>query len=205
MRQAAQLLTLVFGFLAVPATAQVTYKIDPAASSLELRVGKSGLFKFAGHEHVILAPRLGGRVVALAEDVSRSSVVLSIVASALAVSEKGEPTEDVPQVQAKMLGQALLDVTRFPTIEFRSKNVAGNAAGGGYDLTIQGELTLHGVTRSLSLALRVERSDEVLIASGRTILRQTDFDLTPISVAGVVKVKNEVEVDYRIVARAVPP
>ena len=37
-----------------------------------------------------------------------------------------------------------------------------------------------------------------LVASGRTTLRQTDFGITPISKAGVVKVRDEIAVDWRI-------
>ena len=41
-----------------------------------------------------------------------------------------------------------------------------------------------------------------MVARGRTSLKQSDFGIKPISVAGVVKVKNELAIDYEIVARA---
>jgi len=34
------------------------YALDPAGSRLEIQVGKTGLFGFAGHEHQVLAGRL---------------------------------------------------------------------------------------------------------------------------------------------------
>jgi hypothetical protein len=40
--------------------------------------------------------------------------------------------------------------------------------------------------------------------SGETALRQTDFGLQPVSVAGVVKVKDELGLALTIVARASP-
>jgi hypothetical protein len=40
-----------------------------------------------------------------------------------------------------------------------------------------------------------------LTASGKTVLRHDQFGMQPVSVAGVVKVKNEIAIDYRIVAR----
>jgi len=41
-----------------------------------------------------------------------------------------------------------------------------------------------------------------LTASGKTVLRHDQFGMQPVSVAGgSVKVKNEIEVEYRIVAR----
>jgi hypothetical protein len=41
-----------------------------------------------------------------------------------------------------------------------------------------------------------------LKASGRATLRHTDFGMTPVSVAGVVKVKNELTLEFDITARA---
>lgn len=179
-----------------------TYVVDPARSTVRIHVGKAGLFKFAGHEHEVVAPAVIGEVVADAEDLSRSKVSLSFEAAALKLTGSGEPAADVPKVQAKMVGPELLDVTRFPAIVFKSTAVAGReAAKGVYELELTGELALHGVTRSVALPVRVEVSGDTLTASGRAVLRHTDYGLTPVSVAGVVKVKNEIAIDYTIVAR----
>jgi hypothetical protein len=39
------------------------------------------------------------------------------------------------------------------------------------------------------------------VATGATTIRQTDFGITPISVAGVVKVKNELALRWGLVGR----
>lgn len=197
---------LILAFAAASSHAgPASYVVDPAASLVTIHVGKGGLFKFAGHEHDVLAPSLSGTVLVEPEHLGASSVTLSFEAAALQVSEKGEPPDDVPKVQEKMVGPDLLDVVRFPSIGFESRQVSGKqAAPGVYDLEITGDLSLHGVTRPLALKLRVELQGHTLTATGQAILRQTDFGLRPISVAGVVKVKNEVEVDYTIVARRQP-
>jgi polyisoprenoid-binding protein YceI len=102
-----------------------------------------------------------------------------------------------------MLGPKVLDAARFPAISFQSTRVAGKPVGSGvYELELQGELTVRGVARPLTLPLRVELAEDRLVAHGRTSLRQSDFGITPISVAGVVKVKDELAIDYEIVARA---
>lgn len=177
------------------------YEVDAAHSVVTIRVGKAGLFKFAGHEHEVLAPTLKGEVRADREHLDRSSVVLRFEAAALRVSGKGEPAEDVPKVQAAMRGSQVLEVERFPEITFHSATVAGRATRAGfYELTLSGELTLHGVKASLSVPVRVEMTDERLTATGALALRQTAFGLTPISVAGVVKVKDELSVTFTIVA-----
>lgn len=195
--------------IALAATASqagpATYVVDPAASLVKVHVGKGGLFKFAGHEHDVLATGMSGHVEVDPERLGGSSVVMSFDAASLRVSEQGEPAGDAPKVQEKMAGPELLDVVHFPTIGFRSTLVAGKqTAPGVYDLEIEGELSLHGVARPLKLKLRVELTERTLTATGQTVLKQTDFGLKPISVAGVVKVKNEVEIAYTIVAQRQP-
>jgi hypothetical protein len=48
----------------------------------------------------------------------------------------------------------------------------------------------------------VTRSADGLSASGRTTIRHTDFGMKPVSVAGVVKVKNELTLQFAVAARA---
>jgi len=180
-----------------------TYVVDPARSVVAIHVGRAGLFKFAGHEHEVLAPRLEGEVQADPSDLGRSSVSLALDATALKVSGQGEPPEDVPKVQARMVGPGLLDVAHFPRVTFRSAKVEGReTATGIYDLRVTGELTLHGVTRSTLVPMRVEVSGDTLMAMGSLVVRHTDFGLAPVSVAGVVKVRNEIAINFKIEAAA---
>jgi len=58
------------------------------------------------------------------------------------------------------------------------------------------------VTRPITLPVHVEVSGDTLTASGKAVLRHDQFGMQPVSVAGgSVKVKNEIAIDYRIVAR----
>jgi polyisoprenoid-binding protein YceI len=184
------------------AAAPRTYVVDPAASSVRIHVGKSGAFSFAGHTHEVVAPALAGEVEADAADLASSRVALTFEAGALKVVPEGEPAGDPPKVEAAMLGPKVLDVARFPSIAFKSQRVSGREAGGGYDLEVAGEMTIHGVSRPLTLPVHVEIAGDTLTATGKAVLRHDQFGLQPVSVAGVVKVKNEIGVTYRIVGRA---
>jgi polyisoprenoid-binding protein YceI len=186
------------------AAAEQGYTVVAEQSAVRIHVGKSGLFGFAGHEHEVVAPVAQGTVVADPADLARSSVTLSFDAAALKVTGEGEPAKDVPQVQAKMVGPEVLDAARFQSITFRSRSVTGKEVKAGvYDLQVTGELDLHGVSRSLTLPLRVEVAADALTATGKTTLRHSDFGMKPVSAGGgTVKVRNEIGVDFRIVARA---
>ena len=204
MSSARSCLIVLLG-LALPASAAPrAYAVDPAASSVRVHVGKSGVFSFAGHTHEVVAERFEGRVEADPDDLSRSSVAVTFEAAGLKVAEAGEPAGDAPKVEAKMAGPDVLDVARFSKISFRSQQVSGRKTGeGAYELQVTGELVLHGVTRAVTVPLRVEVSGSTLTATGRIAVAQRAFGIEPVSAGGgTVKVKNEVGVELRIVARA---
>jgi polyisoprenoid-binding protein YceI len=179
------------------------FVVDPAASSLHIRTGRAGLLKFAGHDHDILGVGLKGEILADLRDPAASRVALTVDATRLAVQADGEPPADVPQIQQRMLGPEVLDAARFPEIVFRSTSARGRPdSRGAFEMEIEGSLSLHGVTRRIALHLKAAIEGDLLNASGETRLRQTDYGITPVSaVAGAVKVKDEVLVQYSIVAR----
>lgn len=176
------------------------YTLDPAASQLEIHVGKSGVFGFAGHEHDVVAGTFHGIATFDPDRIAQSAVDLTFEAAALRVTGKGEPKGDAGEVQAGMVGAACLDVNRFPAIHFVSKAVAdvGQAGRGGHDLSVAGALTLHGVKRALTIRVHLDIKGDTLEATGSTTIRQTDFGITPIAKAGVVKVKDELALHWHI-------
>ena len=180
------------------------YVLDPAASRLEIQVGKAGLFGFAGHEHRVAVGAFHGVATIDPAHIADAHVDLTFDSGALRVTGAGEPAGDVPQVQAAMVGPDCLDARRFPAIHFVSRSVAelGASTGGGRDVELRGELTLHGVTRPLVLRVHVDLTADALEATGHTTLRQTDFGITPISKAGVVKVKDELTLTWSLRGRA---
>lgn len=187
------------------AAAAATYRVDASASRVTIKVGKAGLFKFAGHEHEVSALGFSGEVRADPSEIGHSSVQLAFEASAVKVTGSGDSAEDVPKIQATMSGPTVLDVARFPEIRFQSRTVGGRLqADGSWALEVTGDLRLRSVSRPLTLPLRAEISGDALTASGKVILKQSEFGIEPVSVAGVVNVKNELQVEYRIVARKAP-
>jgi len=179
-----------------------TYAVDPIASRIVVHVGKTGLFGFAGHEHEVEAAVKRGAVVVDLAHLEASSVDLKLDARTLRVTDPGQAQKDVAKVQETMLGPQCLDSERFPEIRFASNVIsAKKPAGGGLDVTARGTLTLHGVARDVTVPVHLDIADDLLSAKGTVTLEQTDFGIKPISVAGVVKVKDELKLDVRLVAR----
>jgi polyisoprenoid-binding protein YceI len=182
------------------------FAIDPAASQVVVRVGKTGLLQFAGHEHEVILPVSKGTAVIDAAQIDRSSIELTFDAAGARVTGRGEPAKDVPKVQATMVGPECLDTGRFPTIRFVSESVSAKAgSSAGQDVTIRGTLTLHGVSRETTVSAHVVIDPRSVTASGTFAVKQSDFGIKPVTVAGVVKVDDQLAVAWRLVGRAARP
>jgi polyisoprenoid-binding protein YceI len=103
-----------------------------------------------------------------------------------------------------MKGPDVLDAGRFPAIRFRSREVSGKQIEqGSYELKVSGDLSLHGAERPAVVPLRVDVQGDQLTATGKFVIRQSDFGIEPTTAGGgTVRVEDEVTVTFRIVARA---
>jgi polyisoprenoid-binding protein YceI len=203
------------GAFSVRAANPRTFTVDATRSRSLIEVGKSGAFSFvAGHAHEVEAPIASGVVHLDPADPSSADVHLEFDAAAMRVSAKDEPPGDVPKVQEAMLGEQVLDVRRYPKITLQSTSVSTvpgkpdqtpNATM--FDLTVAGNLTLRGVTKPfrapVNVRLETDRGGrgDTLTATGKLSIKQTDYGIKPISVAGVVNVKDALNITFTIVAR----
>ncbi len=173
----------------------------PAAARALIDVGKAGAFSFAGHTHEVEAPLTSGVVHVDSDNVSKSDLRLQFNAAAMKVSGKGEPPDDVPKVTQAMLSDQVLDVKNFPSITFVSTVVSGRGSASALDLLIAGNLTIRGTTKPVRAAASAKIDGDTLTATGKFTIKQTEFGIKPISVGGVVKVKDDLNITFTIVAR----
>jgi polyisoprenoid-binding protein YceI len=165
-------------------------EIDTQKSAMSVRVFKSGLLSAFGHEHEISAPIQQGRF-----SEGNRSVDLTVDARQMRVKDKDVSERDRAEIQETMLGPKVLDSGQFHEIRFHSTAV--EPAGEGR-WTVAGDLTLHGQTHPVKLAIQGQNGHYQGVAQ----LKQRDFGIEPVSVGGgAVKVKNEVRVEFDIVAR----
>jgi polyisoprenoid-binding protein YceI len=189
--------------LRVAGAAPRTFQIDGPKSRVVIDVGKAGLLSFAaGHAHEVETRAIQGTVQFDPEAPLASVVRMQIESASLRVTGKGEPAKDVPEVQRIMLSDRVLDVSRHPTITFDSTGVARGSGADAYSVT--GRFTLKGKTQTMTLPVKVLAGADTLTITGQTAFKQSDYGITPISVAGVVKVKDELAIAFTIVAIARP-
>jgi polyisoprenoid-binding protein YceI len=158
--------------------------IDTTRSLISIHVGKAGLLSKAGHEHWVNAPISSGTITETGELAVEFKVETAkmTVKPDVAIDAKTQA-----QIQ-KDMEEMTLDTKQYPEISFHSTRI--EAAGPGQWM-VQGELSLHGVTRPVKMI--VARTGDGY--AGDVMLRQTDFGIKPISMAGgAIKIKNEIDV-----------
>ena len=179
------------------------FHVDRAASQVTVHVGRAGAFGFAGHDHEVAVPNVEGTIALDSADVTQSTITLKFDVTTMKVTGRGEPAADVPEVQRVMLSDRVLDAQRYPTIAFTSRRIViVRQAVDQLALRVEGDLTLHGVTRPITVPVEVRLAADQLTATANATVRQTEFGIRPVTAgAGTVKVKDELEVAFRIVAR----
>jgi polyisoprenoid-binding protein YceI len=181
--------------------AKTNYVIDRAASQFTVQVFAGGLLSAFGHSPIIAIRDFSGEAQVDSENVANSSLRITIKAQSLTVRDDVSD-RDRREIE-RMMQQDVLESSGYPEILYEcSKLTAGQAGEGQYAVTLNGELTLHGVTRSQAVAARVVAGGDTLRAFGTFSIRQTDYDLKLVIVAGgALKVKDELKFSFNILAR----
>lgn len=161
--------------------------IDTRKSVMTVRVYKAGMFSAFGHDHEIAAPIASGSV-----DTAARHAELHVNAAALRVRDANVSEKDRDEIQKTMLGPKVLDSQRYPEIVFRSTAVEPARP----DVwKVRGALTLHGQARPLI----VEVSERAGHYVGSSRLKQSDFGINPVRIAGgTVRVRDEIRIEFDI-------
>lgn len=123
---------------AVPAkTSTTTWKIDPAHSSAEFRVKHMMISNVKGQ-----FSKLSGALFFDESNLANSRVDISIEAASIRTGDD--------QRDAHLKSADFFDVEKFPTLTFKSAGIRIVRDG---ELSVEGDLTIHGVTRKVSFAV----------------------------------------------------
>ncbi len=183
-------------------------QVDPERTVVTVFVRRAGPLAKLGHDHVITSADEAGSVwlgnapadssFELTLPVERFDVDLP-AARAAAGLEFAAPVPDDARAGTRhnMLRAEVLDGEHFPTITLRS-----SAASGVWPQPIvRVAVTLKGVEREQEIPVVVERDADGLTARGELRLNQTDFGITPFSVAGgAIRVADTLEIRFEIAA-----
>lgn len=181
-----------------------TYKIVAGESSFWIFVPKTGLLSGLAHDHEIGVKSFTGKIIVPEAGAIGGLLEMDVDAQSLAVLDK-KPGEDDKKKIYNSMHNEVLESAKHPKINFKSVSVNDLKQTGSdnYSFTLNGDLTLHGVTKRIAFPVSLTINAQQLRAEGKYTLRQTDFGIKPYSAAGgTVKVKNEITVHFNIVAKA---
>jgi polyisoprenoid-binding protein YceI len=187
--------------LAVP-PATVTYNLDPSQSKFMAHANRSGLLWFKGHSHHLAASDFTGRVEITPDTITPAS--LRLVVKAASLHETGADfTEPQKQIINKELKEIVLHPDQYPDITFQSTNVTAKSSGAGrYDVKIDGNLTLHGVTRRITIPAIITLNGDTLRAVGKFSIDRDDFKVKATSAFhGLVRVDDDVKFEFDMVGK----
>lgn len=181
-----------------------TYTIVSGESSFWVFVPKAGLLSGLAHDHEIGIKIFGGKIVVPESGAGNGSLELDVDTTSLQVLDKKPSEEDKKKIQANMHND-VLESAKYPKANFKSASVSDLKQTGAenYTFTLNGDLTLHGVTKRIAIPVSLTINAKQLRAEGKYLMKQTDFNIKPFSAAGgTIKVKNDITVNFNIVAKA---
>ncbi|HTP67291.1 MAG TPA: YceI family protein [Dongiaceae bacterium] len=186
--------------LSLPAFAGVTtYKIDPRHSSANFAVTHLMISTVRGEFHAV-----NGTVTVDDSDLAKSSVEVTIDASTV---DTREPDRD-----KDLKSPNFFDVEKYPAITFKSTKVEKSPVPG--HLKVTGDLTLHGVTKSVTLdvtspkpAIKDPWGLQRTAVSGSTKINRQDFGMNYSKTLdnGGLMVSNDVDITLDVEMIVPPP
>jgi polyisoprenoid-binding protein YceI len=179
------------------------YRLDPKPSRFTIRVTAGGLLSAFGHNPLIGVREFSGEVRFDPASPESASIRMQIPSTSLEVA--GDVNEKDRREIEQMMHEQVLESGTYPVIEFQSSEVKVTSNGAGqFRAAISGDLSLHGVTRPLTIVARVTANGDRIRASGEFSIYQTEYGIQLVTVAGgALKVKDELKASFEIVASAV--
>jgi polyisoprenoid-binding protein YceI len=176
----------------VAASHAETWQLDPPHSAAQFSVRHMGISTVRG-----TFTKLSGAVQYEASDPAKSS--MDIMIDAASVDTRVERRDN------DLRSDHFFDTTKYPTITFKSTRV--EPAGPG-KLKVDGNLTLHGVTKPVTLEVEgpsepiKDRRGLRMGASATTKINRTDFGMT--NMPGMVGTDVAITIDVELVKPSTP-
>lgn len=186
--------------LNLPKDAVPVYSVDPAKSRFQVKAAVSGLLSAFGHNPVIAVRSFTGEARFRLEAPEESALLIEIDATSLVIA--GDANEKDRGEMDRVMKEDVLEIDRYPVIRFAGSGTqAVKIMEGMYRVSLAGKLSLHGVEKNVEFPCNVFAAVDNLRANGEFSIRQTDYRIKLVSVAGgALKLKDELKFAFDIVA-----
>ena len=168
-----------------------THTLGPSTGTLAVRTGRTGAAAKAGHD-LLLHVTEWQATLEVADDSTPAAISLDADGGSLRVREGTGGMQALDDDDRASIEQTIDDdVLKRQRIAYRSSSMRRLANG---RLAAEGELTLLGETRPLTVELAVD-GDGAL--TGTALIKQSEWGIKPYSALfGALKVADEVRVEF---------
>ena len=145
----------------------------------------------------------------------------NVVSGTFVVSTEGVPAGKVTKIQIDLrtlqsdsgrrdnaIRERWLESNTYPYAEFVSTNALNlpdsYQAGSQVSFNLVGDMTVHGVTKSVEWLVDGTLTGDTVQGQATTIINMSDFGITAPNIANMIKVEDEVELMVQFVAKAQP-
>ena len=181
------------------------------ASATDASAGLAGTWVLAPNSDSFVGYRVGeelARIGATTAVGRARQITARLVFDGTAITDV-EVTADLTTLQSDQalrdnaLRMQALETSRYPTATFRLTQpiVLGEVPAEGMPVaaTAVGDLTLHGVTRRVSIDLQGQRSNGLVVVVGSTEVRFADFNIQQPRAASVLSVEDRGTLELQLV------
>lgn len=178
---------------------EIRYRLDPSRSTFMVRAFAGGLLWFKGKDHFIAVRDFSGEATVTEGTITPATLQLTIKSNSL-VETRDIFTEAEKQIINKELQEIVLEPEKYPEITFKSTSITGKLNPNGvFEARIDGDLTLHGVTRRITIPADVTVTGNDLRARGEFTVERGDFGVKATSaVHGMVRVRDKLKFTFDI-------
>lgn len=175
------------------------YRIDPGRSHFTVHASATGLLSAFAHSPTFAVRDFGGEM-RLGETAQSFEVDVTVDAGSLELVDRVRDA-DRRDIEGRMRGE-VLETSVYRQISYRGRAVQAETIDQGrYQLVIEGELALHGVTRAHRMEAELTVFGDGLRLGGRDTLRMSDHGIKPVTaVGGTIKLKDELTISFDIAA-----
>jgi len=176
------------------------FRLDSSKSKFIAHALPGGLLWFKGHEHLVGVREFSGEAQLTTDSINPASLQITAKTESM-VETSDKFTDAQKQIINKELREIVLEPAKYPEIVFKSTEVTGKATTTGqYELKVSGDLSLHGVTRQVSIPTRVTITGNELRAQGEFSINRSDYKVKATSaVHGLMRVRGKVKFTFDIV------
>ena len=184
-------------------SAAVNFRLDPLKSTFMVHADRAGAGWYKGKSHRIAVRDFSGEASMSLDDVSPASLTMDIKSASL-VETGAVFTDQQKATINKEVNELVLETAKFPDITFKSTEITGKMKNGSFVVRVTGDMTLHGVTRKVTIPATVTVDGDTFRAKGTFAINRKNFNVNATEAFhGFVKVRHTIKFVFDIVGERI--